>query len=243
VEFSDDLPGVNFSVDKGGSMGKIVLFSILWWVLGNPFVAILVLLLIVYVLDRRFVGLFPSVTRPIRRMQRINRLKRDVSLNPNDTSSRMELAYLNIERGRYREALDMLNGIADRMEDSPDVWYGIALCRLKMGELERGEQEMLHSLELNPRIRFGEPYLRLGEAFVSTEPRKAMDYLQKFQDFNSSSCEGYYRMGIAYLRTGNRQEAKEAFREAVRLYQLLPKYKRRSERRWALLAAFRSSGL
>ena len=52
-------------------MLKFSLFVFLFWLIGNPFVAILVMLILLYLLDRRFVGLTPSVFKPLKRMSRI----------------------------------------------------------------------------------------------------------------------------------------------------------------------------
>jgi uncharacterized protein HemY len=48
-------------------MSKFILFSLLWWLVGNPFLALLILVVVIYALDRRFVGIFPSLTKPWKR--------------------------------------------------------------------------------------------------------------------------------------------------------------------------------
>ncbi|GAA4862094.1 hypothetical protein GCM10023310_46850 [Paenibacillus vulneris] len=217
-------------------MSKLLLFVALTWLTGNPFIALIVLLIILYALDRRFIGLTPSIFKPIQRARRLARLRQELSMNPHQTSSKLDMARLLMERSQYREASQLLEQISTVMEDSADVRAELGVCKLKLGSLEEGEQLLLEALELNPRVKYGEPYLRLAEAWADTEPGKAIRYLETFGSVNSSSCEAYYRLGELYARLGQKEEARRAYRETVELYRGLPKYRRRFERRWAMLA-------
>ncbi|WP_438447947.1 tetratricopeptide repeat protein [Gorillibacterium sp. sgz5001074] len=217
-------------------MGKFFLFLILWRLIGNPFIAIVVILAIFYVLDRRFIGLSPSITRPFKRNRRLSAVRRELESRPHDTRSKLEAARLLMEKKKYREALDYLEQVLPVMDDSAEVLVETGICRLKTGDTEGGEASILQGLELNPRVHYGEPYLRLGEAFKTSDPEKAVRYLQQFREVHSSSCEAYYRLGQLYELMGRKSEAADAYAEAVRIYRGLPKYKRKSERKWALLA-------
>ena len=217
-------------------MLKLFIFFILWGLLGNPFLAILVMLIILYVLDRRFIGLTPSIAKPLRRSRRISRLRQELHNQPHNTSGKLELAGLLIEQRKYSEALVYLDQIRPILDDSAEVFYSSGLCHLKLGNLQQGEQFIMRSLEINPRVRFGEPYLRLGEAFATVEAEKAIVYLERFRQMQSSSCEAYYRLGQLYKHLNRLSEAKAVYQETLYIYRGLPKYKRRTERRWAFLA-------
>ncbi len=214
-------------------MSKILVFGLLFWLIGNPFVAIIVLLLILYVLDRRFVGLSPSFVKPLKRRSRIKKLEQLLRLNPSDVSSKMELARLQLDRKSYARARETLESIGDVMEHSAEYWDDLGTALLFTGDKERGEQAMLRALDINPRVKYGEPYLRLAAANRS-DAERALSYLEKLRDIHSSSCEAYYRMGLIYKELGNKAEAKRAFEEAAAVYASLPRYKRRQERSWAL---------
>ncbi|AIQ63810.1 hypothetical protein PSTEL_12660 [Paenibacillus stellifer] len=215
-------------------MGKIFIFVLLWNLVGNPFLALIILLAILYVLDRRYVGIFPSVTRPFRRARQISRLRTQISLNPNDVTSKFELARLLAERKKYREAQELLLQIEDRYEHSAEYWTDLGYANIRLDRLEEGEQQMLRGLEINPRVQYGRPYLRLAEAFRHSDRDKALRYLREFQDIQSSSSEAYYLLGNTYRALGQSAEAKQAFSESVTVYRSLPKYKKRQERGWAL---------
>ena len=214
-------------------MSKFLLFGLLFWLFGNPFVAIIVLIVILYMLDRRFVGLSPSIVRPLKRRSRIKKLEQQLRLNPSDVSSKMELARLQLERKAYGRALATLESIGSVMEHSAEYWDDLGTALLYTGEKERGEQAMLRALDINPRVKYGEPYLRLAAANRSNAGQ-ALAYLDALRGIHSSSCEAYYRMGTIYKGLGNKEQARRAYEEAGAVYASLPRYKRRQERGWAL---------
>ncbi|WP_322903779.1 hypothetical protein [Paenibacillus campi] len=221
-------------------MGKIFIFSLLWWLLGNPFLALIVLLAIIYVLDRRFVGMFPSVVKPLRRMSRMRTLRRQVANSPSDMSSRYELARLLLERRHYGEARRWLEQIGQAYAESAEYWDDLGTAMLHTGEPATGEQYMHKALELNPRVKYGEPYLRLASYYAHHDSEKALHLLERFRNIQSSSCRAYYMLGQLDHALGREQEAKAAFQEAVMIYRSLPKYKKRSERGWAIRSWLRS---
>jgi tetratricopeptide (TPR) repeat protein len=220
-------------------MSKIFIFYILWRLTGNPIIAILVILAIVYFADRRFVGFLPSVTRPFVVRSRMSQLRNTIRLSPHDTSSKVELARLLLEKKRFEEALPLLQAAIKVMPDSAEVMYDLGYSQLKLGQAEEGESLILKALAINPRVRYGEPYLRLSEAVASSQPEKAMRYLEEFRGIHSSSIEGYYQMGQLYTALGNQEQARQAYTEALAIYRALPRYKKRTERKWAWMSRFK----
>ncbi|MOA49630.1 Tetratricopeptide repeat protein [compost metagenome] len=63
--------------------------------------------------------------------------------------------------------------------------------------------------------------------------------LEQFRQVNSSSCEAYYRLGQLYEQLGRGEDARRAYRETLQIYRSLPKYNKRKQRRWAILARFK----
>nr|WP_246120563.1 tetratricopeptide repeat protein [Cohnella terricola] len=200
----------------------------------------MVLLIIFYVLERRFIGLSPSLVRPLRRRSLITKWKRQLEMSPHDVSAKSELARLLIESGKYGQAREILLGVQSQMEHSAEYWSDLGACELALGNLEDGERAMQSALSISAKVKYGKPYLRLAEAFAKADPAKAIAYLGEFKEVNSSSCEAYYRLGTIYAGLGNPNEAAAAFRECRQLYRTLPKYMKRHERKWALRSFFRS---
>ena len=215
-------------------MGKFIGFVLLWRILGNPIIAILVILLIVYLLDRRFVGLLPSITRPFKRLRNISKLRTQIASSPSDVSSRHELARLLIERRKYNEALKLLEFIRESSADSAEYWDDRGTCFLYTGNITQGENDILKALDMNPRVKYGRPYLRLAGAFKTSDREKAISYVEQFHSMHSSSSEAYYLLGSMYKDLGRNEDAKRAFKESVEVYKSLPKYKKRQEREWAV---------
>lgn len=217
-------------------MSKFFLFALLVYITGNPLMALIVLLVILYAADRRFVGLLPSVTRPLRLNRKLGRLRQHIQASPHDTSAKLELARVYIEKKRYTEAERLLTDILPIMDQSADVHFELGLCRLKQGRLDEGRLLIEKALELNPRVRYGEPYLRLAEALTAAQPEEAVRCIEMFRGMHSSSCEAYFRLGRLYESMGRKNEAKAAYREVRDVYRSLPGYSRRQQRRWAVLA-------
>ncbi|MEK5254264.1 tetratricopeptide repeat protein [Paenibacillus sp. FSL F4-0125] len=219
-------------------MLKFIGVLLLFRLVGNPFLAIFILLLILYFLDRRYVGIFPSITKPFKRMRQISKLRTTISLNPNDVSSKFDLARSLAERKKYRESKDLLLQIEDRYEQSAEYWVELGHVNLKLGALEEGEAQMLRGLEINSKARYGQPYLWLAETFRHTDHDKALRYVTQYQEIQSSSSEAYYLAGSMYKALGRSEDAKRAFEESTAVYRSLPKYKKRQERGWALRSFF-----
>ncbi|WP_168122072.1 hypothetical protein [Paenibacillus sp. HB172176] len=211
-----------------------ILFLILNRLLGNPILAIIVVLVLLYVLDRRFVGLTPSILKPLKKGKRIRALKDQIENSPNLVSAKQELARLLIERKKFKEALKLLEPLQEVLEDSAEFWDDLGHCCWKLGDRDRGNRFMLRALELNPRVKYGEPYLRLAVMHAQKDKELALTYLSAFQELQSSSCEAYYRLADIYKSMQREQEAKAAAEEGLRMYRSLPRYRKRAERGWAL---------
>lgn len=218
-----------------------LLFGLLWILLGNPFVAVIVLLIVLYLLDRRFVGMTPSLTKAVARNRRLRKALQEIRERPFDISAKQEAARIYMDKKRWKDALTLLEHILPNMEHSAEVLCDIGICKVKTGDRAEGERNILQALEMNPRVRYGEPYLRLAESFAPVDSERAIAVLEQFRQANSSSCELFYRLGRLYETLNRKQEAKQAYREAADVYRSLPKYRRKTERRWVLLAALRNA--
>lgn len=220
-----------------------MVFYLLWRLTGNPILAIIVLFIIYYFIDRRYIGLLPNILTPFRRMMRISRLQNDLKLNPHDMPARQALAETYLERGRYSRALAILSEVTGPMSGSTEIKYDKGLCHLGLGQLDTGEALILEALDEDHQLHYGDPYLKLATAFANSHPTKSLYYIHAFARLNVSSCESYYRMGVLQRRLGNQAEAQTAWRECTQTYRALPAFRKRRERRWATLARLRLLGL
>lgn len=224
-------------------MSKLILFGALVWLVGNPFLALIILLAIIYVIDRRYVGVFPSITRPFKRMRAISSLRQQLALNPHDLSSKRDLARLLLERKKYNEAFTLLKEMEPASEQSAEFWDDLGTAALGLSQVEEAESHMLRALELNERVRYGQPYLRLAAVYQTRDTAKAITYAEKFGQIHSSSSETYYLLGNVYASLNRKPDALQAYHESIAIYRSLPKYKKRQERRWALRSWLKKSKL
>lgn len=224
-------------------MSKILIFLLLWRLLGNPVLAVLVLLIIFYFLDRRFIGILPSIGRPFKRMRVISKLRQQIGLSPHDVSAKRELARLLIERKSFTAALKLLEEVLPYSEESAEFWADYGLAALGKGDLSIGEERILKAFSINERVRYGQPYLKLAAALKSADSDKAISYAEAFRRIQSSSSEAYYLLGSVYQSLGRKKEAKAAYEESIDVYRQLPKYRRRQERGWAFKSRFRKMTL
>ncbi len=221
-------------------MSKLMFFIFLSWLTGNPLIAILILLIIVYFIDRRFVGVFPSISKPFKRYRTISKLRQQLNLNHFDVSSKRELARLLLEKKQYKEAYDLLEEVKPYSESSAEFWDDLGTALIGLDRPEEGEEQILHALSLNERVKYGQPYLHLATAFREKNPEKALTYAAKFGEIQSSSSEACYLLGSLYHSLGRKEEAKQALNESIAIYRSLPKYKKRHERKWALRSYLKS---
>lgn len=180
--------------------------------------------------------MFPSLTKPIQVLRRTAKLKQELDLNPHHTGNKQELARIYIDKKQYQQALPYTEDVYHKIPESSEALYDWGLCLLKTGSIEKGEQLILEALNQDPMLKYGEPYLELGEVFNRCDVQKGLYYLEKIPSIHSSSVETYYRLGNHYQQLGRSADAKEAFKEAISIYRSLPKYLRRKQRRWMILS-------
>lgn len=220
-------------------VAKFLFFYLALMLTGNPILAIVLVLVVYYLIDRRYIGLFPSIVKPFRRMLRISNLEKQLAVNPHDMPVRYDLAQAYMERGKFARALELLEALPPSMQENPEGMYDIGVCELSLGRMEAGEARILKAIALNGDLRYGEPYLKLATATATVNPKKALEYLTEFQRKNFSSCESYYRLALLHRRFGNRSETRQALQKCIETYHSLPRFRKRVERRWVVLARLR----
>jgi tetratricopeptide (TPR) repeat protein len=217
----------------------LLLWRLLAGIFGNPWLAVVVILILYYIVDRRYIGLLPSLARPLRRWRRAAELRRRIDLSPHDADARYELAQLYLAQRRYHAAETLLTALPLTMREMPDVQYDEGVCALGLGDGKRGEALILSALAEVPNLRYGEPYLKLAALHLTDNPALALEYVREAQRHNQSSCEAFYRLAMLYRRLQDAVAAREALRQCLTTYRSLPRFRRRAERRWALLAWLR----
>ncbi|MFT3775630.1 MAG: tetratricopeptide repeat protein [Minicystis sp.] len=115
--------------------------------------------------------------------------------------------------------------------------YLTGLARLRSGDPEGALAPLVQAVEIDPRVRFGEPYLVAAEALTALgKLEEAEDALDRYTDVSSSSLQGWVRLANVRRRRGNRKGAAEALNEAFATWRQVPGYRRRGEFGWWMKA-------
>lgn len=215
-------------------MSKFILFYLLAYLLGNPLLALLILLAAVYFLDRNTMRLLPDWGGRLGTWSRIRSLKRTVALNPDNAGALVDLGRILIRREDYSRSIPYLERAMPKMTDSDEANFYLGFACLRSGRLEEARRWLEKCLEVNPRFGYGEPYLRLGEYYQACGNLEgAATQFEKFTGIHTSSSEGFFRKGKVLQELGEKERAAKAFKSAVEVYRSSPRFKRKLDRHWA----------
>jgi tetratricopeptide (TPR) repeat protein len=213
---------------------NLIIFSILTMLFGNPLIAILIIIAFYVAIDIRYFGITRRLIGLVRDETTISDLKQQVALNPSNATALKDLGRLCVRKKRYQTARHYLEQAILRLEDSDEANYFLGLADLKTGRKEEGLARIQKALALNPRLLYGEPYLRLGEFYLDQDKRaEALDMLNHFKEIHSSSSEGFYQLGRLYMKLGDQKKAHEMFQRSYEVFKMSPWYKKKIDRPWA----------
>ncbi len=215
-------------------LSKFFLFYILYWLLGNPFVALLVILIIYFTVDRTFFGFIPDPFKAFKKAGRIRELHNIVTINPYDARSLKELGTFMIDKKDYGKAREYFEKAANKMSDDPEFnyYYGLSLARC--GEIQKGRELLEAALKNSPGLKYGEPFIMFAEVYIDNgDYAGALPLLESFENIHSSSSRGFYQMGVVKLKLGMNAEGKEYLKKAIAAFKASPRFKRKVDRKWA----------
>lgn len=218
-------------------MSKFILFYILYWLTGNPLLALLVIVVIILTVDRTYLSFIPDPFKALRASSRRGELRKIVSTNPHDGRSLKELGVLLVERGDFRKAAECFRGAESKMADDPEFNYYHGIAEARLGDISKGRGLVEKALQSSPGLKYGEPYLMMAEVYIDDHDyRSALPLLEKFVEIHSSSSRGFYRLGLVNLKLGMKDEGVSYLRKSVKAFKSAPLFKRRVDRKWAMKA-------
>lgn len=192
-----------------------------------------------------FVVLRPFLPDPVvllRTWGRIRSLTRQVEANPANIKARRDLAMLWLERMRPGRALELLVEADRRDPNDAEILYLTGVARFRSGYAEGALDPLVRAVDIDPRVRFGEPYLVAGQALMALERHEeAEDALERYVRANSSSVQGHYLLGKTRAELRDREGAANALAEARSTFWQLPGFKKRGQTSWwarAVLASW-----
>ncbi|MDF9409595.1 tetratricopeptide repeat protein [Pelotomaculum isophthalicicum JI] len=212
------------------------IYMILSLLTGNPLLSLVILLLIIFFAEQRFVGILPDFSAIWRRKNKAKRLKKEIRLNPANAEACLELGEIYFRRGKYEQALSFLENASDKMAGHPLFHFYLGASYYNLGKIEEGKKELEKAIEANPKVSFGEPYLFIIR--ICLEEKQSDAIIDHFfhQLLLYGSPKTFYQAGKLFLSNGDRERARLLFRETIEIYDACRGALRRFYRRWAVLS-------
>ena len=215
-------------------LSKFFLFYLLYWLLGNPFIAILVILILYFTIDRTFFGFIPDPFKALKKAGRIRELQKIVTINPHDARSLKELGICMIDKKDYRSAREYFEKAVSKLSDDPEFNYYYGLAMARCGDIQKGRELVDAALLHSPGLKYGEPYIMFAEVYIDDgDFSSALPLLERFEKIHSSSSRGFYQLGYVKLKLGNKEEGTAYLKKAIAAFKASPRFKRKVDRKWA----------
>lgn len=194
------------------------------YVLRTPW---LLLGIVVILVLRPFI---PDPGSLLRMLSRARSLRGQVEVNRANITARRDLAVLYLDGRRARAALPLLEQGLALSPDDPELLYLSGLALHRVGRHEEALAPLVRAVELDPRVRYGLPYLVAGDALAALGRWDgALDAYERYLADNSSDVSAYTRLSRALARTGDKDAARETLREGLRTWGVLPSAMKRRQ--------------
>lgn len=222
------------------TFGLYILLSILT---GNPLLALVILLLIFFFAERRFIGILPDLFEPWRRANRVRQLQKEVQVNPANAEAYLELGETYFRQGKYGLASSFLENASGKMAGHPLFHFYLGASYYHLGKIEEGKNEIEKAVEASPKASLGEPYVYLIRIYLEEkQPDVKIDYA-----FNQlllyGSPKTFYQAAKLFLNANDKERARRLFRETIENYEACRGALRRVYRRWAILSRINLSSI
>lgn len=183
---------------------------------------------------RRFI---PDPVVWMQTASRISSLRRDVAANPANVTARRDLASIYLQRLRPRTASRLIEEALTREPKNAELLYLQGLARYKAGDAAGAIGPLVEAVQIDARVRFGEPYLVAGDALAKLGRwEEAEDAYERYTNANSSSVQGLTKLARAQRERGAKDVALTTLQNATQTWAHLPGYMKRKELGWWLRA-------
>jgi tetratricopeptide (TPR) repeat protein len=155
-------------------------------------------------------------------------LRAQVEINPANVTARRDLASIYLDVLRPRAALKLIQEALGRTPNDAELLYLSGLALERAGSHADALVPLVRAVEVDPRVRFGEPYLVAGDALSALgRHAEAQDAYERYVDSNSSDVVGYVRLARALSRLGERKDAEKQLAEGGATWASLPGWRKR----------------
>ena len=125
--------------------------------------------------------------------------------------SQFAAAHHLLEQGKFAEAIDALNALAQANPGVKGLWRELGIAYYRKGDYLNAVAKLQQALKENPED--GEATQIAGLSFyLAGKPGEAIPYLEKVQSwYPSANVDAAYILGVSYIQTKNYPQARVAF--------------------------------
>lgn len=194
----------------------------------------LLLVLIAFFVLRRYV---PDPSALARTFGRISTLRRTVTTNPANVTARRDLAMIYLQQRRPGAALSELTSALERFPRDAELLFLRGAALHMRGEYEAATAPLVASVSVDPRLRFGEPFLLAADCLLELgRNEEAIDAYDRFLTVNTSSVEGHVKKARAHRAMKESAASARELDEALKVWAQLPGFQRRTQFPWWIRA-------
>ena len=148
-------------------------------------------------------------------------------------SNQLALAQALYDAQAFGQAAEQFEAAIGMHDDSRDTLYGLALCRIGLGDYQQAIEGFEQVIELDPAFRDYAVYSDLADALCESGRLKEVHEL--LDGLVTKSPRLRHRVLHAHylFHDGRSEEAREQLRSGLNEYDHAPKYVKRKNRIWA----------
>jgi tetratricopeptide (TPR) repeat protein len=206
-------------------IGEPLFITILGPVLGSPFLALLLFLLLR--------GYISEVMRNQRARAAFKRSLEIATLNPADASAHYNLGLIHLQRNELDAARERFTRAVGIDPEEVDAHYQLGRISRMQNRLPDAIKHFEQVVVRAPAHAQHEIWREIGATYLAAgQFADARDALERFLAHRESDPEGLYLMGRALAGLGQKRAAAESMRACIEAVRTAPAYKYRAEKRW-----------
>lgn len=126
--------------------------------------------------------------------------------NQNNFEDRLEEANILVRYREFPEACKIYEELISEGYESPELYNNYGLALFYLDEIQEALNKFNKAIELNSS--FALPYANIGLIHLNdSQYEKAIEYLLKALEFDTSNAETHYNLAVSYYRMDKKIEA------------------------------------
>ena len=217
---------VVFGIGRGAAFGAA---SVGWLaLLLTPFLGFVASPFLLYFAYQAFRGDLGDVLWSFGARQSFKRYLAAATVNPRDADAHYQLGLIHLQRRQLEEAEARFRKAAEIDPADVDSRYQLGKLARAQRRFEDARAHFDVVVSRDPRHASHEVWREIGATYLDAESYEGARWaLAKFVEKRDHDPEGLYLLGMAHLRTGEPEAAREMFRRCVEAVDTSPRYIRR----------------